>query len=233
MWNQISACFIFTWPDKMYPLLSAIYLDLVSYLMEPTGTGQVNVTCPVSSTLSYRNISPNAVLVHVWGDWQHLKRSLSKGGKTVMKLQLSWICLILEMKSSFSPVGYFFLGEVGHHGLVFLGEVSHCYLVFYMTSVHMANSSDSPSILPIFLLIYRECIGKICRYSLDFLREWCPEISDGSQSADICCDVSQNDVCWTPDINWRGELQKWINPNRLLQYLFLFFNPFLHGNHVV
>jgi hypothetical protein len=39
MWNQISACFIFTWSEKLYPFLSAIYLDLVSYLMEPTGTG--------------------------------------------------------------------------------------------------------------------------------------------------------------------------------------------------
>jgi hypothetical protein len=26
----------------MYKFFSAIYLDLVSYLMEPTGTGQVN-----------------------------------------------------------------------------------------------------------------------------------------------------------------------------------------------
>jgi hypothetical protein len=52
MWNQISACFIFTSPEKLYPFLSAIYLDLVSYLMEPTGTGQVNATCPVGSTLS-------------------------------------------------------------------------------------------------------------------------------------------------------------------------------------
>jgi hypothetical protein len=52
MWNQISACFIFTLPEKLYRFLSAIYLDLVSYLMEPAGTGQVNATCPVGSTLS-------------------------------------------------------------------------------------------------------------------------------------------------------------------------------------
>jgi hypothetical protein len=39
MWNQISACFIFTSPEKLYPFLCAIYLDIVSYLMEPTGTG--------------------------------------------------------------------------------------------------------------------------------------------------------------------------------------------------
>jgi hypothetical protein len=32
---------------KLYPFLSAIYLDLVSYLMEPTGTGQVML--PVQS----------------------------------------------------------------------------------------------------------------------------------------------------------------------------------------
>jgi hypothetical protein len=35
MWNQILARFIFTWPEKLYPFLSAIYLVLVSYLMEP------------------------------------------------------------------------------------------------------------------------------------------------------------------------------------------------------
>jgi hypothetical protein len=40
MWNQISACFIFTWTEKLYPFLCAIYLYLVSCLMEPTGTGQ-------------------------------------------------------------------------------------------------------------------------------------------------------------------------------------------------
>jgi hypothetical protein len=51
--------------------------------MEPTGTGQVNVTCPVGSTLSWsvefkhRNISANAV--HVCGDWQHLKGHWVKG----------------------------------------------------------------------------------------------------------------------------------------------------------
>jgi hypothetical protein len=44
---------------------------------KPTGTGQVNATRPVGSTLSWsaqfkhRHISVNAV--HVWGDWQHLK----------------------------------------------------------------------------------------------------------------------------------------------------------------
>jgi hypothetical protein len=53
MWNQISACFIFTWPEELYPFLCAIYLDLVSCLMEPTCTGQVNATCPVGSTLSW------------------------------------------------------------------------------------------------------------------------------------------------------------------------------------
>jgi hypothetical protein len=37
---------------KNSPFLCAIYLDLVSCLMEPTGTGQVNATCPVGSTLS-------------------------------------------------------------------------------------------------------------------------------------------------------------------------------------
>jgi hypothetical protein len=37
---------------NLYPFLSAIYQDLVSYLMEPTGTEQVNATCPVGSTLS-------------------------------------------------------------------------------------------------------------------------------------------------------------------------------------
>jgi hypothetical protein len=71
MWNQISACFIFTWPEQLYPFLSAIYLVFVSYLMEPTCTGQVNVTvtCPVGSALSWsaefkhRNISVNAVHV--------------------------------------------------------------------------------------------------------------------------------------------------------------------------
>jgi hypothetical protein len=47
---HVSACFIFTWPENLYPFLNAIYLDLVSYLMEPTGTGQVHVTCPVGST---------------------------------------------------------------------------------------------------------------------------------------------------------------------------------------
>jgi hypothetical protein len=83
MWNQISACFMFTWPEQLYSFLSAIYLDLVSYLMGPTGTGQVNVTCPVGSTLSWsaefkhRNISANAE--HVWGDWQHLKGHWVKG----------------------------------------------------------------------------------------------------------------------------------------------------------
>jgi hypothetical protein len=67
----------------MLPFLSAIYLDLVSYLMEPTDTGQVNVTCPVSSTSSWsaefkhRHISANAV--HVCGDWQHLKGHWVKG----------------------------------------------------------------------------------------------------------------------------------------------------------
>jgi hypothetical protein len=83
MWNQISACFIFTSPEKLYPFLCAMYLDLVSCLMEPTGTGQVNVTCPVGSTLSlsaefkHRNISANAV--HIWGDWQHLQGHWVKG----------------------------------------------------------------------------------------------------------------------------------------------------------
>jgi hypothetical protein len=83
MWNQFSACFSFTWPEKLHPFLCAIYLDLVSYLMEHTGTGQVNVTCPVGSTLSWsaefkhRNISANAV--HIWGDWQHLKDHWVKG----------------------------------------------------------------------------------------------------------------------------------------------------------
>jgi hypothetical protein len=64
IWNQTSAfylvhvepnlwaCLIFTWPEKLYPFLSEIYLVLVSYLIEPTGT-YVNVTCPVSSTLSW------------------------------------------------------------------------------------------------------------------------------------------------------------------------------------
>jgi hypothetical protein len=47
MWNQISACFNFTWPEKLYPFLSAIYL-------EPTVLDmQIDVTCPVGSTLSW------------------------------------------------------------------------------------------------------------------------------------------------------------------------------------
>jgi hypothetical protein len=77
MWNQISACFIFTWPENLHPFLCAIYLDLVPCLMEPTCTGQVNATCPVGSTLSWsaelkhRNISAHTV--HIWWDWQHLK----------------------------------------------------------------------------------------------------------------------------------------------------------------
>jgi hypothetical protein len=99
MWNQISACFIFTSPKKLYPFLSAIYLDLVSYMMEPTGTGQVNVICPVGSTLSWsaefkhRNISANAV--HVCGDLQHLK------GHWVKRERQSW-CLrfIKELPST-------------------------------------------------------------------------------------------------------------------------------------
>jgi hypothetical protein len=49
MWNQISACFNFTGPEKMHPFLSAIYLDIESYPMEPTGTGQVNAVLPVQS----------------------------------------------------------------------------------------------------------------------------------------------------------------------------------------
>jgi hypothetical protein len=78
MWNQISARFIFTWPENMYyPFLSALYLDLMSYLMESTGTGQVNATCPVGSTLGwsaeFKHINISANSVHSWGDWQHLK----------------------------------------------------------------------------------------------------------------------------------------------------------------
>jgi hypothetical protein len=63
---------------------------LCLYLVEPTDTGQVNVTCPVGSTLSWsaefkhRNISANAV--HIWGDWQHLKGHW--GGKTVMLISI-------------------------------------------------------------------------------------------------------------------------------------------------
>jgi hypothetical protein len=43
---------LFTTGIPKYPFLCAIYLDLVSCLMEPTGTGQVNATCQVGSTLS-------------------------------------------------------------------------------------------------------------------------------------------------------------------------------------
>jgi hypothetical protein len=50
LWNQISACFIFTWPEKLYPICSPL-----SWLAE----------------FKHRNISANAV--HVCGDWQHLK----------------------------------------------------------------------------------------------------------------------------------------------------------------
>jgi hypothetical protein len=86
------ACFIFTWPEKLCPFLSAIYQDLVSYLMEPTGTGQVNVTCPVGSTLSWsaefkhRNISAiSATAVHIYlRRLAASQRPLSKGGKTLM-----------------------------------------------------------------------------------------------------------------------------------------------------
>jgi hypothetical protein len=56
MWNQISACFIFTWPEILYsPFLSAIYLDLVSdgTYRYWTCTEQVNVTCRLGSTLSW------------------------------------------------------------------------------------------------------------------------------------------------------------------------------------
>jgi hypothetical protein len=86
MWNQISACFIFTWPEQLYPFLSAIYLDLVSYPVEPS-IGQVNVTCPVGSTLSwsaefkYWNISANVVCLRRLATSQ---RQLSRGGKAVM-----------------------------------------------------------------------------------------------------------------------------------------------------
>jgi hypothetical protein len=56
MWNQISACnFIFTWPEKLYPFLSAIYLDLVSYMMEPTSTGQGK--CHLSSQFHLKLIN--------------------------------------------------------------------------------------------------------------------------------------------------------------------------------
>jgi hypothetical protein len=84
MWKHISARFIFTWSEKLYPFLSAIYLDLVSYLMEPTGTGQVcyPVHCqsvPPSAEFKHRNISANAVHMYVWGDWQHLKGHWVKG----------------------------------------------------------------------------------------------------------------------------------------------------------
>jgi hypothetical protein len=70
--SQLVSCFIFTWPEKLHPFLSAIYLDLVSYLMEPTGTGQVNVTCPVGKcSACLRRLAA--------------QRPLSKGGKTVMR----------------------------------------------------------------------------------------------------------------------------------------------------
>jgi hypothetical protein len=75
MWKQISACFIFTWPEKLYPFLCAIFLYLLSCLMEPTGK------CYLSSRfhlkLMHRTISANAV--HVWGYWQHLKGHWVKG----------------------------------------------------------------------------------------------------------------------------------------------------------
>jgi hypothetical protein len=45
---------VITWMLILDPgfCIVAIYLDLVSCLMEPTGTGQVNATCPAGSTLS-------------------------------------------------------------------------------------------------------------------------------------------------------------------------------------
>jgi hypothetical protein len=91
MWNQISACFIFTLPEKLYPFLSALNLDLD--LMEPTGTGQENVTCPLGSTVSWsaefkqRNISANSV--HVCGDWQHPKGHWVKGERQSCQLHVS------------------------------------------------------------------------------------------------------------------------------------------------
>jgi hypothetical protein len=76
MWNQISLFhFHLTWKTVSISLCNLP--GSCVYLMEPAGTGQVNVTCPVSSTLSWsaefkhRNISAHAV--HIWGDWQHLK----------------------------------------------------------------------------------------------------------------------------------------------------------------
>jgi hypothetical protein len=95
MWNQISVCFIFTWPEKLYPLLSAIYLILVSYLMEPTGTGH---TCPVDSTLSW-----SAEFKHRTGAQKYIgkyctclrrsayQRQLRKGGRAVMTATAVWV----------------------------------------------------------------------------------------------------------------------------------------------
>jgi hypothetical protein len=91
MWNQISACFIFIWPEKLYSFLSAIYLCLVSYLIEPTGTGQVNVTCPVGSTLSWsaefkhKNILDLAFIAF-WNQILHFKVDKTNWGHFHLKI---------------------------------------------------------------------------------------------------------------------------------------------------
>jgi hypothetical protein len=97
MWNQISACIIFTWPEKLHSISQCnLPGSCVLSVMEPTGTGQVNATCPVGSTLSWsaeikhRNISANAV--HVWGDWQHLKGHWVKGERrNLLSTSLSFV----------------------------------------------------------------------------------------------------------------------------------------------
>jgi hypothetical protein len=89
-----------------------VYLDLVSCLMEPTGTGQVNVTCPVGSTLSWsaefkhRKISAHAV--HIWGDWQHLKGHWVKPKISSWDIVMITLCLrqwnILTFKTDYQII---------------------------------------------------------------------------------------------------------------------------------
>jgi hypothetical protein len=68
------------------------YLDLVSYLMEPTGTGQVNVTCPVGSTLADQQNLSTEISPQFCTCLMRLATSqkpLTKEGKTVMLYPVS------------------------------------------------------------------------------------------------------------------------------------------------
>jgi hypothetical protein len=84
MWNLISAGFIFTWPEQLYSFLCAIYLDLVSCLMEPT------YKCYLSSRFHLKLISGIKAHKYIRKCCTWLRRlaasqrPLSKGGKTVM-----------------------------------------------------------------------------------------------------------------------------------------------------